>query len=182
MTAPVVVVDYDPRWPDDFAVIRKHLGPNLPEKFGIEHIGSTAVPGLAAKPIIDVDVVVATPGDVRRAIASLVTLGYQHRGDLGIPGREAFDVLPGLPYHHLYVVVAGSGPYRDHLELRDFLRTHPGEAARYAAVKRRLAHLLATDREAYVLNKAFVVEDLLAAARGADSSASRSRAARSGLG
>jgi GrpB-like predicted nucleotidyltransferase (UPF0157 family) len=88
-----------------------------------------------------------------------------HEGDLGIPGREAFSVLPGLPYHHLYVVVAGSQPHRDHIDLRDYLRTHPKEAERYAAVKQRLAYLLTTDRDEYVRQKSVVVEDLLARSR-----------------
>jgi GrpB-like predicted nucleotidyltransferase (UPF0157 family) len=70
-----------------------------------------------------------------------------------------------LPEHHLYVVVHGSQPYLDHVEFRDYLRTHPDEAVRYGAEKRRLAHLLATDREAYVNGKAWVVEEMLALAR-----------------
>jgi GrpB-like predicted nucleotidyltransferase (UPF0157 family) len=132
----------------------------------VEHVGSTAVPGLAAKPVIDVDVVVATGADVPRAVAALASIGYRHRGDLGVPGREAFTSLPGLPEHHLYVVVQDSPAHRDHIDLRDHLRTHLRDAERYAAEKRRLAPLLATDREAYVDGKAWLVQELLAAARG----------------
>jgi GrpB-like predicted nucleotidyltransferase (UPF0157 family) len=110
-------------------------------------------------------VVVADADDVPAAVTALESLGCSHQGDLGIPGREAFSMLRGLPAHHLYVVARGSQPYRDHVDLRDHLRAHPDAVARYAAEKRRLAPLLATDREAYVRGKAWLVAELLAAAR-----------------
>lgn len=131
----------------------------------VEHVGSTSVPGLAAKPIIDVDVVVHSAVDVRDAIARLRELGYQHRGDLGIIGREAFTTPSGLPYHHLYVVIEGSAPHRDHVDFRDYLRANAQAADRYANVKVRAAHLLGVDREAYVDAKSATVVDLLAEAR-----------------
>jgi GrpB-like predicted nucleotidyltransferase (UPF0157 family) len=163
---PPAVVAYDPAWPLYFQQIRAHLLPAVRSvAVAVEHIGSTAVPGLAAKPIIDVDVVVPDGAVVPAAIRALQALGCGHRGDLGIRGREAFTAVPGLPPHHLYVVVAGSRPYRDHVDLRDHLRRHPSDAARYAEQKRRLSPLLATDREAYVEGKAELVRELLAAAR-----------------
>lgn len=165
MASPVVVVDYDPSWPSDYALIRDHLKTALPPGVWTKHVGSTAVPGLAAKPVIDVDVVVDDDHRVQEVVEAIETLGYERRGDLGIAGREAFTVLPGLPYHHLYVVVDGSPAYHDHVDLRDHLRSHPYAAERYAAEKRRLAHLLLTDRDAYVQGKAWLVAELLAAAR-----------------
>src|SRR6266540_5229473 len=88
---PVVVVEYDPEWPRVFERIRAAVAPALGGvAVAIEHVGSTSVSGLAAKTIIDVDVVVPTVADVAVAIERLATLGYVHRGDLGIPGREAF--------------------------------------------------------------------------------------------
>lgn len=160
------VVDYDARWPADFDSIREHLLSAVePFALRIEHVGSTAVPGLAAKPVIDVDVVVPDEGLVPRAISALTSLGHQHRGDLGIAGREAFSCLPGLPEHHLYVVVVGSPAYRDHIDLRDYLRAHPEQAQRYAQEKILLAPLLASDRQAYVDGKAWIVRELLAQAR-----------------
>jgi hypothetical protein len=128
-------------------------------------VGSTAVPGLAAKPILDVDVVVPSAASVGSATAALESLGYVHRGDLGIAGREAFAAPAGSPYHHLYLVVDGSPPYRDHVDLRDLLRRDASARERYAAEKHRLAPLLRTDREAYVEQKGVVVEDLLRQAR-----------------
>jgi GrpB-like predicted nucleotidyltransferase (UPF0157 family)/SAM-dependent methyltransferase len=160
------VVPYDPRWPVDFETVRARVQPAVSGvAVAVEHVGSTAVRGLAAKPVIDVDVVVAAEADVPRAVAALASIGARHRGDLGVPGREAFAPLPGLPDHHLYVVVQGSPAHRDHVDLRDHLRTHPHDAERYAAEKRRLAPLLATDRDAYVDGKGWLVRELLAAAR-----------------
>jgi GrpB-like predicted nucleotidyltransferase (UPF0157 family) len=161
-----VVVEYDDRWPVDFETVREHLAPALARvAVTVEHVGSTAVPGLASKPVIDVDVVVDAAGDVPAVVAALASLGYEHRGDLGVPGRDAFSVLPGLPEHHLYAVVRDSPAHRDHVDLRDHLRTHPVDADRYAAEKWRLAPLLRTNREAYVEGKAWLVRELLDTAR-----------------
>ncbi len=132
----------------------------------IEHAGSTAVPGLPAKPIVDIDVVVPSSPDIPDAVRRLESGGYICRGDLGIPGREAFDVPPDLPYHHLYVVAAGSKPHLDHVLLRDHLRSHPAAAERYGRRKLEIAHLItAQSRQAYMEAKASIVEELLAVAR-----------------
>jgi len=161
-----VVVDYDPSWPQAFERVRAVVWPAVEETaIAIEHVGSTSVEGLAAKPIIDLDVVVANESNLPKAVAALTTLGYQHEGDLGVPGREAFVQPQGLPEHHLYVVVQGSQPHRDHVDFRNYLRANPATAARYATEKRRLAHLLASDRDAYVSGKAWLVREILASAR-----------------
>jgi GrpB-like predicted nucleotidyltransferase (UPF0157 family) len=163
---PAEVVEYDPRWPLWFDEIRARLTPylsGLPHH--IEHVGSTAVPGLAAKPIIDVDIVVPTADLVPAVVAALVTAGYQHEGDQGIPGREAFVLPPdAVRYHHLYLVVEGNKPHRDHILLRDHLWTNPADRERYAVRKRELVYLLTTDRSAYVDGKAALVEELIARA------------------
>jgi GrpB-like predicted nucleotidyltransferase (UPF0157 family) len=160
-----MIVDYDLGWPADFATIQSHVGQGMPPGVVVEHIGSTSVPGLAAKPIIDVDIVVRSVADVPETVAALVHLGYEREGDLAVPGREAFSAPTGLPYHHLYVVVAGSKPHRDHVDLRDYLRDNPNEVERYASEKRRLAHLLTQDREQYVNGKGRLVEEFLSSAR-----------------
>lgn len=157
---------YDPAW----SAWCERIAGAVAEALGgvdhaVEHVGSTAVPGLSAKPIVDVDVVVPGVEVIPAAVARLDAAGWAHLGDRGIPGREAFEPRPDLPYHHLYVVVDGSPPHRDHVDLRDYLRTHPAAVAEYAAAKERLAHLLATDREAYADGKADLVTDLLARAR-----------------
>jgi GrpB-like predicted nucleotidyltransferase (UPF0157 family) len=101
---PVVVVDYNPTWPAIFEQLRSSLWPAVSDvALAIEHVGSTAVPGLAAKPIIDISIVVPSAREVLLAIERLAALGYRHLGDLGIAGREAFRAPEGLPGHNLYV-------------------------------------------------------------------------------
>src|SRR3954470_6029118 len=104
----IVVCDYDPEWPRWFETICKRLWPAVEAvAMRIDHVGSTSVPGLAAKPIIDMDIVVASEDDVQPVIERLSAIGYRWRGDLGVPGRQAFQVNsgPSLPVHHLYLVV-----------------------------------------------------------------------------
>ena len=161
------VVAYDAAWLDFFRAMRERLRALfVGSEAVIEHVGSTAVPGLAAKPIVDIDVVVPSSADIPDAVRRLESGGYIHRGNLGIPGREAFDVPPELPYHHLYVVAADTKPHLDHVLLRDHLRTHPDDAERYGRRKLDVAHLItAESRQAYMEAKASIVEELLAVAR-----------------
>ena len=162
MDVPAVVVEYDPRWPTLFEALCGRVRPAVADIGAyIEHVGSTAVPGLAAKPVIDMDVVVSAVGDVTPAIQRLVAIGYTRQGDLGVLGREALDAPRDGPYHHLYVVVEGNQAHCDHVDLRDYLRRHPDEARRYAVRKHEIAPLLETDRTAYVLAKSDLVEELL---------------------
>src|SRR5581483_10022916 len=103
-TDPVVLHEYDSTWPDRFQALAARARSVL-EGFviQIEHVGSTAVPGLPAKPVIDLDVVVRT-GQTLRAIACLESIGYVHQGDHGIKGREAFLWPAGEARHHLYIL------------------------------------------------------------------------------
>ncbi len=169
MDVPAAVVAYDPRWPRWFDSLRDRIDTTLA---GITHVtervGSTAVPGLPAKPIIDIDVVVPDTATVVIAIQALAAAGWRHQGNLGISGREAFIPPADAIYHHLYVVAAGNQPHRDHIDLRDFLRTHPAEAARYAQLKRSLAPLLTADRGAYTDGKADMITEFLRLARHPD--------------
>jgi GrpB-like predicted nucleotidyltransferase (UPF0157 family) len=163
---PVGVVAYDPSWPVTFEALRGRVDAALAAVDHVtEHVGSTAVPGLDAKPIVDMDVVVPDPVAVAAAIAGLAAAGWQPGGDQGVPGRAALAPPQDAPYHHLYVVVAGSQPHRDDTDLREYLRARPNAAARYAAVKGRLAYLLETDREAYTSGKAELIGQLLRRAR-----------------
>ena len=157
-----MINEYDPRWPELFCELRDGLPAGLRMRArSIEHIGSTAVPGLAAKPIIDIDVVVAEQADVAEAIAMLAAAGYPHKGDAGVPGREAFDQPPHLPEHHLYVCVEGAGPLVSHLRLRDHLRANSRTAREYAALKRELAAAYGDDREGYTEAKTAFIEAVL---------------------
>jgi GrpB-like predicted nucleotidyltransferase (UPF0157 family) len=112
-------------------------------------VGSTAVPGLAAKPIIDMSVVVPKAEDVPEAISALARLGYVHRGDLGVPGREAFHPPAGGFPHHLYVCPSTSVALANHLAVRDYLRNHAPTAREYGALKLRLAEQFRFDPEQY---------------------------------
>jgi len=159
------VVEYDPSWPETF----QRLGDQVALALGdlairIEHVGSTAVPGLAAKPVIDMDVVVASRAEVPAAIERLAPLGYLHQGDMGIAGREVFLAPWDAPRHHLYLCAADNLQLQLHLRLRDYLRTHPEAAQEYAALKRTLADRYEHDREAYTEAKTAMVEDLLSRA------------------
>jgi len=159
---PVVVVDYDPAWPDMFERFRDRVAGVLEGvAIAIEHVGSTAVPGLAAKPIIDMDVVVPSPAEVPEAIRRLARLGYVHKGDLGIPGRAAFRPPADLPHHHLYVCAQDSPVLRNHLAFRDYLRSHPDTARRYDDLKRDLARRYRDDREAYTEAKTAFITGIL---------------------
>jgi GrpB-like predicted nucleotidyltransferase (UPF0157 family) len=158
-----LIREYDPIWPDRFAAIaatvQRALGNVV---LRIEHIGSTAVPGLAAKPVIDLDVVVSGT-DIPEAIKRLADLGYVHEGNLGVPGREAFRSSAGEDQHHLYVLVEGARELKRHLAFRDALRADPVLRAAYSTLKRALAAQHADDRVAYSRGKTDFVLATLAA-------------------
>lgn len=157
----ISVDPYDHSWARSYQLIRKRVRGAFGDiALAIEHVGSTAVPGLAAKPIIDVDVLVAR-GRLREAIRLLDEIGYQHEGDLGIPGREAFRSRDPSPAHHLYVCIAGTPEWERHLRFRDELRADPSLAAAYAELKRTLAARHAGDRDAYTVAKSRFVAHVL---------------------
>jgi len=150
----VLVIDYDPSWPDMFEALRRRVWAALQGvALSVEHVGSTAVPGLAAKPIIDMDVILASSDNTSETIERLATLGYLHRGNLGIEGREAFDSPQGLPAHHLYVCLQGNTALANHLVLRDFLRGDSAAVAEYSRIKKELAARFPTDIERYIAGK-----------------------------
>lgn len=162
MRRPIILEDYDPDWPQQFELLRSRIAPVLGLlAAAIEHVGSTAVPGLAAKPIIDIDVLLRSAADLPDAITSLATLGYQHRGDLGISGREAFLRPPGDIPHHLYVCPPEGREFDRHIVFRNQLRSHLDDAKAYELLKRKLAEQYRHDREAYNQAKSEFVEALL---------------------
>lgn len=152
------VVDYDPSWPLAFASLKARLRRAVfSVATAIEHVGSTSVHGLAAKPVLDIDVVVAR-SDVVKGIERLKTLGYEHQGDLGVPLREAFRRPAGTVRHNLYLCPVDSPALANHVALRDYLRAHLEVARAYGDLKRRLAVEHAGDIDAYVEGKtAFIV-------------------------
>ena len=159
----VVVLPYDAGWARDFERIAGELRPALGDlALAIEHVGSTSVPGLSAKPIIDIDVVIEDASRLEAAIAALAAVGYRHEGDLGIPGREAFgyEGKEHLRKHHLYVCPRDSAELRRHLAFRDYLRAHPEAADEYGRVKAAGAALCPEDIDGYIAHKAPFIEDI----------------------
>lgn len=162
MGSRVVVVAYDPSWVQLFEQLRDFVLPALSDlEVRIEHVGSTSVPGLAAKPIVDIDVVVSKQADVHTAIQRLATLGYVHEGDLGATGREAFIPPDGIPWHHLYVCTVENDEYKRHILFRDYLRSHPEDAKLYGDLKMELALRFHDDRLAYSNAKSDFIKGIL---------------------
>jgi GrpB-like predicted nucleotidyltransferase (UPF0157 family) len=165
MAPPVIVVDYDQNWPELYQLFSERIADSLGDiAAAIEHVGSTAVPGLAAKPIIDIDVLLAAHELLPTAIERLTILGYSYQGNLGIAEREAFRAPVGDPPHHLYVCPPGSREFQRHLAFRDYLRTHPLEAKTYGDLKKSLARRFREDRNAYLAGKEDFVTRLTALA------------------
>jgi GrpB-like predicted nucleotidyltransferase (UPF0157 family) len=162
----ILVVEYDLSWPLRFELLRREYAQAMAAArvpvVSIEHVGSTAVPGLAAKPVIDCDIVVAEQ-HVAAASQALTGLGFTPLGDLGIPLRWAFNEPERLAVTNTYVVVQGSLSLRNHLAVRDILRADPGLREQYAAVKRRVG-AIAADIDEYGRGKNAMVQRILAAA------------------
>ena len=162
----IQVVEYDPTWPQRFEELRGEYtdafaAAGVPV-VAVEHVGSTSVPGLAAKPTIDCDIVVAEQ-DVSAAADMLIDLGFEPLGELGIPLRWAFKAPQRLTRTNTYVVVAGSLSLRNHLAVRDILRSDADLRAEYANVKRRVGASAATVDE-YGRGKNAVLQKILTAA------------------
>ncbi|CAJ1001462.1 MULTISPECIES: GrpB family protein [Brevibacillus] len=157
----VEVVAYDDRWPELFreeaAKIREALGGAVRD---IHHIGSTSVPGMAAKPIIDILVEVDRIENVDARSSRMESLGYEARGENGIPGRRYFCKGGDKRTHHVHVFQQGSGEVIRLLAFREYLTAHPAEAAAYRGLKLRLAERCSADVAAYVAGKDAFVKEL----------------------
>ena len=162
---PLEFAEYDPDWPDLASLAMAELTAALPGLFSaIEHVGSTAVPGLAAKPIIDL---MAASDDLDRVVVrggELLELGYQFH-DVGMPGRLFYRRGSDHAWtHHLHVVEASTFATRNQRLLRDYLRSHPDDVARYAALKRHLA-AVHDDGGNYTRAKTELIQELTGKAR-----------------
>jgi GrpB-like predicted nucleotidyltransferase (UPF0157 family) len=162
----ILVVEYNPAWPRRFEQLRHEYAEAMAAAevpvVCIEHVGSTAVPGLAAKPVIDCDIVVAGP-DVAAASQALAGLGFTPLGDLGIPLRWAFKEPARLAPTNTYVVVQESLSLRNHIAVRDILRADHDLRDQYAAVKRKVG-AVAANIDDYGRGKNAMVQQILAAA------------------
>ncbi|MGC1307269.1 MAG: GrpB family protein [Phormidesmis sp.] len=145
----IEVVEYKPTWVDEFQSYSEQLKPLLKGSIiGIEHVGSTSVVGLAAKPIIDIDIVISSRVILEQVLQKLAVAGYKHIGNDGIPGREAF-AWPSERRHHLYVCAVNSHNLHNHLIFRDYLRKNSEVAVTYGQLKKKLAEKYKRDAESY---------------------------------
>ena len=160
MPEPVIILRYDPTWRDQFHDRAQPMRDALDTRaHRIDHIGSTAVPGLAAKPVIDIQISVASfDADF---YAPLHALGYRWQRDNPDLTKRYFREPPGTPRTHIHVRVSGSFSQQAALMFRDYLRQHPDDAAAYAALKRRLAEQFRDQRAAYVNGKSDFVWQIL---------------------
>ena len=152
----VVVVPHDPSWSGRYEVesgrIARALGPNA---VAVHHIGSTAIPNIYAKPIIDMLVEVGDIDQVGARNPAMEALGYEAMGEFGIEGRRYFrkDNEAGIRTHQAHIFMCGSPQIERHLDFRDFLLEHPEWAERYSELKRRLAKVHSDDIEGYMDGK-----------------------------
>lgn len=162
-TEKVIVEDYDKSWIDDFAKIKAELESILGQTaISVEHVGSTSVVGLSAKPIIDIDVVIDTIADLQDAIKKLEISGYIYEGDLGIADRYAFkyEEKYHLKTHHLYVCPKNSEELHCHITFRNFLQNHPEAVAEYSRIKKKGAKLYPNNIEKYIEFKSAYIAEL----------------------
>lgn len=158
----IEVVDHDPAWMDAFEIESQRIGLALGRvAVRIHHIGSTAIPGLKAKPVIDILLEASSLDALDAGSPMLEALGYEAMGEFGIPGRRYFRLTDarGARTHQLHAFEPGVPNVVRHLALRDYMRAHPGVAEQYGALKKRLANTYPDDMAAYKDGKdAFVKE------------------------
>ena len=162
-TQKVIVLPYDKTWPSAFENIRLELEAVLGDlAIGIEHVGSTSVEGLSAKPCIDIDVIIRDHSSLDAVVQKLATISYIHEGDLGIKDREAFTYTDKrhLLKHHLYVCPQNSQELHRHITFRDFLRNNPEAAKKYCQTKEQAALLFPDDIDGYIKYKSPCIEEL----------------------
>ena len=162
-TKNVIVLPYDPKWKNDFEKIKQGLVNAIGDLIVcIEHVGSTSVEGLSAKPIIDIDVVISDYSVFDSIVSKLSTIGYFHVGDLEIKEREVFKYSdkPHLRKHHLYVCPQNSKELLRHITFRDFLKNNPEAVKKYGKVKENAAKLFPNNMDKYIEYKTPCVEEL----------------------
>ena len=164
-TRKVIVLPYDKAWKSAFEEIKKEIVCAIGDLIiGIEHVGSTSVEGMSAKPCIDIDVVIEDYSKVDAVVRGLAEIGYIHEGDLGIKDREAFAYRdkPHLQTHHLYVCPKDSAELHRHVTFRNFLKGHADAVKQYSAVKETAARLYPNDIDGYIAYKSPCIEELYA--------------------
>ena len=162
-TRKVIVLPYDEAWKTAFEAIKSEIESALGKLIlGIEHVGSTSVEGMSAKPCIDLDVIIKDDSMLDAVIERLAEIGYIHEGDLGIKDREAFKYVdkPHLMLHHLYVCPRYSEELRRHITFRDYLRHNSDAVKKYSLVKEKAAELFFDDIDKYIEYKTPCIKKL----------------------
>ena len=162
-TKRVVVVPYEEAWKTAFEKIKNEIEAEIGDLvLGIEHVGSTSVEGMSAKPCIDMDVIIKDYSVFDEIVGKLGAIGYIHEGDLGIRNREAFKYTdkPHLMKHHLYVCPQDSEELHRHIIFRDFLRQNIEAVKEYSSVKEKAAELYPNDIDQYIAYKSPCIEEL----------------------
>ncbi|ULO04686.1 GrpB family protein [Paenibacillus sp. 19GGS1-52] len=163
-TKGVEVLPYNPVWKTEFNRIKEQLLTYVGDLIiGIEHVGSTSIEGLSAKPIIDIDLVMESYEVLPEIIERLQQYGYEHQGNLGIEGREAFRRSENDRFmnYHLYVCPKNGKGYVEHIAFRDYLRSNTVARLEYEAVKLQLAEQYRHDIDAYGEGKTAIVTSIL---------------------
>lgn len=162
-TIKVVVLPYDEAWKLAFERIKDEIEEAIGDLIiGIEHIGSTSVEGMSAKPCIDIDVIIEDYSVFYAVVSRLNTIGYIYEGDLGIKNREAFKYSgkEHLQKHHLYVCPKYSEELHRHITFRNFLLSNPTAAKKYSLIKEKAAELFQNDIDGYIEYKSSCIEEL----------------------
>jgi len=169
----IIVLDHDPQWANQFEELKNVLLNCLgTEDIEIEHVGSTSIKGLCAKPIIDLDIIINEDERLQKdVIDKLSKLGYTHVGNLGISGREAFKKVNSKTpnngsekewfSHNLYLCKKGSIGLINHINFRNYLREHPDLVVAYGLLKQGLAQKYPYDIDAYIDGKTNFIVDIL---------------------
>jgi GrpB-like predicted nucleotidyltransferase (UPF0157 family) len=166
-TDPIIVTPYDAKWPAQFAAEEARIRAAIPRPALIEHIGSTAVPNLAAKPVIDIMIGLASLSEARDWILELQALGYEYvpEYETVMPERRYFRRMDGTRRsHQIHMVERGGDFWVRHLVFRDFLRASPPHASDYGRLKMELAARFRDDREGYMDGKDPFIKNLEALA------------------
>ena len=167
----IVIKPSNPQWKEEFCIFKNYLK-SIPDFYNadIQHIGSTSIEGLSAKPILDIDIIVKNEAEKQAVIIALSKIGYTHIGDLGIKGREAFklDTDKTVPFlesftfkRNIYVCIEGVTSLENHLKFRDYLREHPEDIEIYSNLKIELAEKHANDIDSYTEAKTAFITDIL---------------------
>lgn len=158
----IEVSAYKEKWKSDFENLKSEIWPLVKDHaLSIEHVGSTSVSGLSAKPVIDIDIVFSDRENLAQIVSALGGIGYHHVGDLGIKDREAFKKDNAKVKHNLYACLEGCVSLKNHLILRDHLRRNPDDCKKYSDLKCDLARQFPNDIDAYIEGKTKFILDVL---------------------